>query len=98
MAVPVRFFELNTGAKLPSVGLGTYAMVATTIEQAIKVLLRVCFGLIPVYVFGYIISFYILVVSIQIGYRHIDCASIYGNEKEVNFCYLQDFFFPHVKH
>jgi len=37
MAAPIRFFELNTGAKLPCVGLGTYAMVATAIEQAIKV-------------------------------------------------------------
>jgi len=53
MAAPIRFFELNTGAKLPCVGLGTYAMVATAIEQAIK-----------------------------IGYRHIDCASIYGNERK----------------
>ncbi|ESQ52420.1 hypothetical protein EUTSA_v10016976mg [Eutrema salsugineum] len=54
MAAPIRSFELNTGAKLPSVGLGTYALVPATIEQAIK-----------------------------IGYRHIDCASIYGNEKEI---------------
>ncbi|KAL0666473.1 hypothetical protein Bca4012_029177 [Brassica carinata] len=54
MATPIRSFELNTGAKLPSVGLGTYALVTSTIEQAIKV-----------------------------GYRHIDCASIYGNEKEI---------------
>ncbi|KAG2289768.1 hypothetical protein Bca52824_049372 [Brassica carinata] len=54
MATPIRSFELNTGAKLPSVGLGTYALVPSTIEQAIKV-----------------------------GYRHIDCASIYGNEKEI---------------
>ncbi|KAL1210011.1 Aldo-keto reductase family 4 member C8 [Cardamine amara subsp. amara] len=53
MAAPIRCFELNTGAKLPSVGLGTYALVPETIEIAIK-----------------------------IGYRHIDCASIYGNEKE----------------
>uniref|UniRef100_A0A1J3GEB2 Aldo-keto reductase family 4 member C8 n=1 Tax=Noccaea caerulescens TaxID=107243 RepID=A0A1J3GEB2_NOCCA len=54
MAAPIRFFELNTGAKLPSVALGTYAVVPATIEQAVK-----------------------------IGYRHIDCASIYGNEKEI---------------
>ncbi|KAG2326522.1 hypothetical protein Bca52824_009250 [Brassica carinata] len=54
MATPIRSFELNTGAKLPSVGLGTYAVASLTIEQAIK-----------------------------IGYRHIDCASMYGNEKEI---------------
>lgn len=38
MALPIRSFELNTGAKLPSVGLGTYALVPATVEQAIKVL------------------------------------------------------------
>ncbi|CAA7052234.1 unnamed protein product [Microthlaspi erraticum] len=54
MAAPIRFFELNTGAKLPSVALGTYALASATLEQAIK-----------------------------IGYRHIDCASIYRNEKEI---------------
>ncbi|XP_010529795.1 PREDICTED: aldo-keto reductase family 4 member C8 [Tarenaya hassleriana] len=54
MAEEIRFFELNTGAKIPSVGLGTYAVDEAGIEQAIKV-----------------------------GYRHIDCASIYGNQKEI---------------
>ncbi|KAF8101888.1 hypothetical protein N665_0201s0195 [Sinapis alba] len=54
MATSIRSFKLNTGAKLPSVGLGTYALFPSTIEQAIKV-----------------------------GYRHIDCASFYGNEKEI---------------
>ncbi|KFK36668.1 hypothetical protein AALP_AA4G154400 [Arabis alpina] len=54
MAVPIQSFELNTGAILRSVGLGTYALAPTLVEQAIK-----------------------------FGYKHIDCASIYGNEKEI---------------
>ncbi|CAH2058884.1 unnamed protein product [Thlaspi arvense] len=65
MAASIRSFELNTGAKLPSVGLGTYALVPATIELAIKVV-RVASRL-----------------NFEIGYRHIDCASIYGNEKEI---------------
>ncbi|KAF8006687.1 hypothetical protein BT93_K0865 [Corymbia citriodora subsp. variegata] len=58
MAKAIRFFELNTGAKIPSVGLGTWqanpGIVADTIATAVKV-----------------------------GYRHIDCAKYYNNEKEV---------------
>lgn len=56
MADEIRFFELNTGAKIPSVGLGTYAVTRNTVVTAVKV-----------------------------GYRHLDCASIYGNEKEIGF-------------
>ncbi|GMH10175.1 hypothetical protein Nepgr_012016 [Nepenthes gracilis] len=54
MATDIRFFELNTGAKIPSIGLGTYAIDPEIVATAIKV-----------------------------GYRHIDCAHIYGNEKEI---------------
>ncbi|PPR86561.1 hypothetical protein GOBAR_AA34122 [Gossypium barbadense] len=54
MADEIRFFELNTGAKIPSVGLGTYAVTRNTVVTAV-------------------------------GYRHLDCASIYGNEKEIGF-------------
>ncbi|KAL4285339.1 hypothetical protein GQ457_16G023000 [Hibiscus cannabinus] len=56
MADEIRFFELNTGAKIPSVGLGTYAVTGNTLAAAVKA-----------------------------GYRHIDCAYIYGNEKEIGF-------------
>ncbi|KAI3995474.1 hypothetical protein MKX01_027138 [Papaver californicum] len=58
MAEKLKFFELNTGAKIPSVGLGTWqsspGLVADDFTK-----------------------------DILIGYRHIDCAKIYGNEKEI---------------
>lgn len=54
MGSHLRFFELNSGAKIPSIGLGTYAISTSLIAAAIKV-----------------------------GYRHLDCAHFYGNEKEI---------------
>ncbi|XP_022767603.1 NADPH-dependent aldo-keto reductase, chloroplastic-like isoform X1 [Durio zibethinus] len=58
MANEIRFFVLNTGAKIPSVGLGTWQadpyVVGASVDAAVK-----------------------------IGYRHIDCAQAYGNEKEI---------------
>jgi diketogulonate reductase-like aldo/keto reductase len=60
MAKDLRFFELNTGAKLPSVGLGTWYSNFDSAEAAQSV-----------------------AAAIKIGYRHIDCAAIYGNEKEI---------------
>lgn len=54
MADELRYFELNTGAKIPSIGVGTYAIPAQIVATAIK-----------------------------LGYRHIDCAHIYGNEKQI---------------
>jgi len=52
---------LNSGCKIPCVGLGTFgsdSVSAATIADTVK-------------------------GAIHAGYRHIDCASIYGNEKNI---------------
>ncbi|XP_050383747.1 NADPH-dependent aldo-keto reductase, chloroplastic-like [Argentina anserina] len=58
MANTIRFFELNIGAKMPSVGLGTYRSDTHLIGD-------------------------VLTSAVKMGYRHIDCARMYGNEKEI---------------
>ncbi len=57
----VPFHTLSTGAKVPSIGLGTFGSDkygAAEIAQAV-------------------------VSAAEVGYRHFDCASVYGNEPEI---------------
>uniref|UniRef100_A0A0X3NSC0 NADP-dependent oxidoreductase domain-containing protein n=1 Tax=Schistocephalus solidus TaxID=70667 RepID=A0A0X3NSC0_SCHSO len=52
------FLTLNSGYKMPQVGLGTFMAAPNEVENAV-------------------------LAAIDTGYRHIDCAHIYGNECEV---------------
>ncbi|XP_010529798.1 PREDICTED: aldo-keto reductase family 4 member C11-like isoform X2 [Tarenaya hassleriana] len=58
MANALVSFRLNTGAMIPSVGLGTWQAPPGVVGDSV-------------------------VTAVKIGYRHIDCAQLYGNEKEV---------------
>ncbi|CEJ92743.1 Putative Glycerol dehydrogenase Gcy1 [[Torrubiella] hemipterigena] len=58
MSVPSRTFTLNTGAKIPALGLGTWQSKPNEVSAAVT-------------------------AALKAGYRHIDTAAAYGNEKEV---------------
>ncbi|CDY57147.1 BnaC04g53530D [Brassica napus] len=58
MSNAIRFFELNTGVKIPSVGLGTWQASPGVVDDSVA-------------------------ATVKFGYRHIDCAQLYDNEKEV---------------
>ncbi|KAM3410862.1 hypothetical protein ACQJBY_002840 [Aegilops geniculata] len=51
-------FILNTGARIPSIGLGTWQTEPDVVGDAIY-------------------------AAVKAGYRHIDCAPVYRNEKQV---------------
>ncbi|KAL3683839.1 hypothetical protein R1sor_001861 [Riccia sorocarpa] len=58
LAMASTHVKLNTGHKMPIIGLGTWQAEPGVVGGAVE-------------------------AAIRAGYRHIDCAYIYGNEKEI---------------
>ena len=115
------YFELNTGAKIPSIGLGTWKTSPGDVGRAVIHAVQVCFIVFVIILFSlpysdnwlnhsvvlklnliirqqsiFNIDFFVCPYCfvyrpylhksfhVQAGYRHIDCASVYGNELEVS--------------
>jgi len=57
---------LNTGAKMPLIGFGTFQIPAKQAGEALR-------------------------VALKTGYRHIDCAKLYDNEKELGTVFAEVF-------
>ncbi|KAJ3668941.1 hypothetical protein LUZ60_010891 [Juncus effusus] len=66
----ITYFTLNTGAKIPSVGLGTYQAAPGVVGEAV-------------------------IAAVKAGCRHIDCAPVYDNEKEIGIA-LKKLFYENV--
>ena len=66
------YFTLNSGYKIPAIGLGTFQADNGKLSEVIKKAILVD------------------------GYRHIDCAKLYGNEEEIGEA-LQDCFAAGIK-
>ena len=58
LQTPVQHFTLNTGAKIPAIGFGTWKAAPGEAGKAVE-------------------------TALNAGYRHFDCAPLYGNEAEI---------------
>src|ERR1700734_2700081 len=65
----VPYGTLNSGAKMPAIGLGTFGSDHVSHHAVAEA-----------------VSY-----AVSIGYRHLDCASIYGNEQEIGGTFQQLF-------
>lgn len=57
MANTIRYFELNTGAKIPSVGLGTWQAAPGVVGNAVSVAVKVWFLLNLSFFYGFFSTF-----------------------------------------
>lgn len=63
----MNYITLNTGARMPIIGLGTWNVSKNKAEETIKLAL------------------------LEYGYRHVDCAAVYQNEKEIGNAFFDIF-------